>query len=332
MIQLFLLPLVFLGPSKIIALESKETPLKRIEHASRGENGGFLAAIDTTLWHWDSSGKLLRKIDCRGKSEDELVSLMWYHWDGNYYLLGNGELQMVTLFDRQGHFLSRSSCEYRNLIGLGTQTLALDYSGYDVRAHPFPRVLQEIELEVRENSLSFSKLPLLFKKVSQRQVNYRLNNKMVWVVKEGDTYLVADELEPKILIYDQAAREAESGIGNNQPYVPEHIPLQLTQYVLPMANPRMESGMTPGAWLASWSQINFFGIAANGFLVGYTSPDPNREAEQVQVAELLKEDGTTTGKTVVVRGRILGNDKNEVYFIVPETGNGRHFAVHVYDL
>ena len=298
-------------------------------------DGSFLANNFHMIYHWDEKGRLIRQMGGRGEGPGEFQAISEVLFNGEYYWVVDGARMESSVFDKNGSFLYRSGARSRQFVQAGDQLFMVDNSQFNPHGSDYPQVLQEILLKLDDQSLSVDFKPLRFKKVSQRQKDFRMNFKLVWMVREGDRYLLVDQLEPKIRIYDKSAIERESQTDLAQPFEPDFLPLNLKHWVEPPES--MVSGFANNnkmlQWWQSWSRINFFDHAGDGFVIAYETPDPADPNNNLQVIQRLEKTGANAGKPLVVDGLCMGVRNNLAYIFTPdEKGDEFKYYIRAYNL
>jgi len=131
------------------------------------------------------------------------------------------------------------------------------------------------------------------------------------MVKEGDTYMVVNQVEPRIYLFDAESRRAEAAIPIEDYYENKHIVMSLPLYVeAPEAFTRDKSKKALTHWWNAWSRINYFGKLGDYYLVAYDSAiDSDDDTQQVMV--LVNREGKAVTKAQVVEGFIIGIHNGE---------------------
>lgn len=290
------------------------------------KDGTFLALSRYQLWHWDQDGNIINVIGRKGEAPGEFGFLGEAIWDGRHYWIIDGYQLRSSVFDRSGRYLSTSAKFFRQLIRVDDRLFAIDLSQFDAWRSQYPPVLKEINYNIANNQLNISETGMRFKKVSKRQMELRFNFKLVWVVQEGDTYLVVDQLEPKIWVYDNNARQTEAGIAVDKPFEPNFRPMQVKYWVEPPK--RLEKKRSQSEHLVywnSWSRINYFGRLGDAYVLAYNTPDEEDEYNSVQVIQRIAKDGRALGDPILANGFIMGSKDNKV-FLFSEGDNEDEFV------
>ena len=270
LLMLWLQFLTFGDPQVIIQVENNGRYLDRIAFGQVRicKDGSFLANTFHHVWHWDSEGKLINMFGGRGQGPDEFQAISEIMFTGEYYWVIDGARAVSKIFDTNGEFLHERATPYRQFITAGDQLFVVDRRGFSPDPAYYPPVLQEIEYQITPHGLNISDGPLRFKKVTRRQAQMLLNFKQSWIVPNNDGYLVMDQLEPIIRIYDAKALQQEKNRPLSEPWEPDFIPTVLKGWVSPPdAMPKdFQNNKSMLRWWQSWSRINYFAAAGQDLI------------------------------------------------------------------
>lgn len=328
-------PIVFciiasgIEPIEFISLDTGGLSLETVPHPRLrvARDRSLLYAESRYLWHWDPSGRLLGKIGVPAGEAGSVDNLGSYYWDGQHYWLVDSLKLSSTVYDKNGKFLAHDDVYARQFLELEGQLFITDPSGAEKKL--YPPLLKEIRLRIEKDRVKLKYSGLSFCKVSHRQLTFmNFNFKQVWLTRQGDTYFVANQLEPKIMVYDHLTREREAAVSLEEAFAPPVIPLQLTEYVLPPER-FVHTGDT-SRWYHGWSRINGLHRSKTGFLVGYETPDAQNPRASLQVVQEVTPEGRETGRLVLVEGHLMGFRGNQAYIFTELAGDTRAYVVKVF--
>ena len=299
-----------------------------------GKNDTYIALTNYQVWHWDAEGKVINQFGAKGEGPGEFVWAGQVHWDGDYYWVIDSKSLSSSVFDNHGKYMDRQPIYFRQFVPVGDELFILDFSKVNQFDGNYPQTLQKIEYRIDGRGLSVEMTPLKFKKVSQRQKDFHYNFKLVWVVREGQDYLVVDQLEPKIWVYSPETIGRESKTPDNRPFEAPFVNVQARLWVDP---PKFVPGNLKNDkdflyWWQSWSRVNYFANAGEDFIFAYERPDEKDPAESLQVIQRIGRDGRAKGEPLILSGVIMGVRKNQVYIFKEEdTEDGYSYYVRAYD-
>ena len=275
--------LSFFG-EKILLEPVAEESLK-VDKTSVNGGGEFFAASSRSLYHWDRDGNLVMKV---GGKEYGDIYLSTYFFDGEYYwlcLFRPTEREYVShIFDTDGNLVSENvGPEYYlrffrsvddKLFGSKSITEEVLYQ------EPYLFLANEIDYSIKDGNLDvqFGKG---FFKVKQQQKDFNYNYKLIWIAKRNGRYLVLNQVEPRVYIYDEDAIGLELAQGFKIPSEIKYHSLDLDRYVKPPAKSYVLKKPVPAStyrkmkmqWYLSWSRFLWFGAYQDGFVVAYEIPD-----------------------------------------------------------
>ena len=311
-----------------------------IDRASFGkarvlQDGGFLLNNFHHVWHWDDEGNVINMFGGRGEGPGEFVSISEVRFDGDHYWTIDGSRMLSSVFDRDGRYLFRKASSYRQFISVGERLFIVDSSQYNqLMGVQYPPVLQEIEYKITEQDLMVGATGERFKKISERQQSLSWNFKLLWLVEEDDGFLIVDQLEPIIRVYDANALRSERATDDEQAFEPDSIAMRLLHWSdapEQMIND-LRSNDKMLRWWYSWSRINHFGISGEDFFVAYESPNPDDERQAIQVIQRIGRDGQRKGEPLIVDGMCMGVLNDQVYIFHDEESMDRFsYSVRIYD-
>ncbi len=333
--SLFIL-LAFIDPIHEIRLETKGWYLTHISFGSvrLTRDGDYLANNFNHIWHWGRDGRLLNRMGGRGEGPGEFESLSEVLWTGEYYWAIDGARGLSSIFDKNGRYLFRTPTAYRQFVQAEDHLFIVDYSRLNLHRDTYPRVLQEIKYLIDDENLIITPKGPPFKKVSRYQKDFLFNFKLVWVVEDGDRFLVVEQLDLKMRIYDEPAREAERSLARSQSFDPKFIPIQVKGWVEPPQRlvTRFNSNRQALRWWRSWSRINFFAEAGRDLVVGYEVPDPEDPLDKLQAVQRIGRDGRSLGEPLLVKGSCMGIKENRIFiFYADEQDEQFSYYVRIYD-
>ncbi len=321
-----------------IKLDNKGIYLSKTSYGqvNMAQDGTFLVSSQYHLWHFDRDGALINRIGGKGEGPGEFMGVGESLWNGEYYWIIDSQRLFSSIFDSEGKYLSKTNIYYRQFVQVDGQLFVVDPSRYDSYNPNYPPVLQEIQYQVQDGQLSVEHTDLLFKKISRRQNELMLNFKLLWAVREGkDRYLVVDQLEPKMWIYDRPTREQEKKAPVNSVFEPNYIPMNLRYWVDPprafIKNVTVRSEFL--RWWQSWSRINYFGRVGEDFVIAYEIPNPDSPESSLQAVQRVAKTGHVQGEMLIVEGFCMGSRDGKLYvFLQDEETENFDYYVHVYEL
>ncbi len=296
-------------------------------------DGTFLLSSRYHIWHWDQSGKLINRMGGKGQGPGEFIKLSQVLWTGKHYWVIDGDNLMSSVYDAKGNYLYRTPLYFRQFVRTEDQLFTVDLNEYRWELKNKPRSISEINYNITDTELTV-KTGARFKKVTPKQFGLKLNFKLVWVVPEGDGYLVVDQLENKVLIYDQKTIAREAKVSDDDFFEPKSFILRLDGWVDPPDRflKKKGSGKDFVEWWMAWSRINYFSRVDDGYLVAYEMPDPENPAHSKQVVQRVDARGVPNADPLISEGFIAGIRKNKVYIMV-EGDNDEDFEyfMHVWE-
>jgi len=299
-----------------------------------GKDDTFIALTNYQVWHWNAQGEVIAQFGAKGEGPGEFVWAGQVHWDGEYYWVIDSKSLSSSVFDRQGKYLDRKPVYFRQFVPVQDELFILDFSKVNQWDGNFPTTLQKITYRVDEDGLSVELTPLRFKKVSQRQKDFHYNFKLVWVARDGQDYLVVDQLEPKIWVYSPETIERERSTPEDRPFEPPYVNVQARRWVEPPKSMpgNIKSDKDFLYWWQSWSRINYFARAGETFIFAYEIPDEDDPSESLQVIQRIGRDGRAKGKPLILNGFIMGVRGDQVYlFDEEDSEDGFSYYVRAYD-
>ena len=320
MLVLFLLITGFAEMKEEIRLDNRGMFLNKLNYnrVFLENDGTFLLASLYHAWHWDQEGRLINRIGGKGEGPGEFLNMGQVLWTGDYYWLIDAKNLKSSVYDAQGNYLFRKNMYFRQFVRAEDELFLVDLSQYRYEARNKPRTLHQIQYEINDRSLKVSRTGLAFKKVTERQFDYHLNFKLCWVVPENGGYLVMDQLEPKIWVYNQKVIDRESKVSDQDFFEPPSIGLQLSGWVDPPETFMTRSGNTRRfrEWWMDWSRVNYFARCGDGLLIAYETPDENDPRESLQVIQKLDMQGKRIGDPLVLDGIIAGTRDGNAYVLI----------------
>ena len=322
-------------PFEEIKLDNLGMYLSRIGYGKvwLERDGTFLAASHYHIWHWDTAGRLINRMGGKGEGPGEFQGVGEVIWNGDYYWAIDNQRLISTIFDAEGRYLTRKPIYYRQFVRLEDQIFALDVGKFAVGVSEYPPLLQEINYRIKDGELEVEHTGFNFKKVTPKQVRLNFNFKLLWAVREADRYLVVDQLEPIMRIYDPATRKREREIGNNQPFEPNFMPMELKSWEDPPDSWTQQGGTARDfrQWWQSWSRINYFGKAGDDYVVAYEIPNEEDPESSLQAVQRIAKDGHAIGEPLIIQGYCMGSRDNKVYmFHENEDSEKFEYYVRIY--
>lgn len=336
MVLLWLFLTIAAEPVSTIQVENfgRYLPDVTYTRAFLAKDNTFLVTSSYHVWHWDAQGKLINVFGGKGEGPGEFLFVGTTHWDGTHYWALDAMNAKSSIFDKEGRFLKQAPFSFRQFVPTEDELFILDYSAVNTIAGNFPQVLHKVDYAISpQGDLSVRKVEPSSKRVTALQKDFSYNFKLVWMVREGENYLVVDQLEPKIRIYSPEAIARENQAGDKQPFEPTSMNLQARQWVEPIKLPTNPSNeRTYIEWWWSWSRINYFGKAGDDYILAYEKPDPNDPAAAIQIIQRIGKDGRALGDTLTLEGFVMGVRDNQVYvFKESDSEVGFSYWIYVYD-
>ena len=291
---------------------------------------GFFVATATRLYHWDLSGRSVKKIGVDGPGFSHITS---YYFDGEYYWLSGSLVKPNTLgsvlFGKDGKYLSHSegpASYVRFFRPVGDRLFGQPALNEEITTEqPFFFMAREISYEIVDDRLNFEFSPG-FCKVSPRLQKLVYNFKRVWLVERDGTYYVTNEVDPVIYIYDNEMIETEMKEGPKAPGKAKSHKLALERFItgekifaLSKPVPTREIYRLQWNWFCSWSRIIGFSAYKSGFLIGYDIPDCDEEGDcrSLLGIQTLDNNFRNRGEPLITEGFLAGTFKGKVYILQP---------------
>lgn len=318
MASLLLLIVSLVVPLSEVKLDNKGRYLGGVD-SSRvflNADGSVMAASQYQLWHWDAQGNLLNVIGGKGEGPGEFVNLGEVLWTGDHYWIIDGSLIRSSIFSAQGVFLGNSPVFFRQFVRTQERLLVIDMARLRNYNLNYPPVLVEVDYNIdSQGQLSVRKSPHAWRKMTPAQTKLKGNFKLLWVVERDGRFLVMDQIEPRVQIYDQATIEAEQRLSDDDQFEVKGMTLALKDFVpAPERWPARQSFHKMRLWWNSWSRITWFGAFHNDLAVAYTVPNEADPDNQKQIVARIGGDGQMIGEPVVFEdGYVMGVHDNKVY-------------------
>lgn len=337
-----LLSLFFLwamDPVRTVKLETAGNYLNGLDYgrAFLEQDGTILVRTKYQVWHFRADGSLINRIGGKGEGPAEFEMLAGVKWNGTHYWIVDGTRLISQLFNAQGEYLASYKIYYRDFERVGDdQFFAIDYSKALSHAGTYAATLQELHVTVDQDQLVVEKGDLLFSRVTARQMNMSINFKLLFVEREGDTYLVVNQIEPRMYVHDPKTRESEASHDIKKPFEAPYIDIPVASWVEP---PERLDNIPRGllmrqSWWRSWSRINDFGKLTNDrFFAAYEIPDPSEPNNSLQETILFNRKGQRLHKPLILDGYCVGSQGSELYVL--RTGDKEdvfEYFIDIYDL
>jgi len=290
-----------------------DVSLSRVVLAS---DGSLLGLGPHRVWHWESDGRLIRCFGNKGEGPGEFLFISEVLWDGEHYWVIDGSRQASSVFDAEGNYLFQQGLYFRQLLRVDGQLFSLDHSQLRFDPVTYPPVLQPISYSIGDRRLDVSKTGPPFKKVSKKQMEFMFNFKLLWVARDGDRFLVVDQLEPKMRIYTPETIERETGVPLERTFSPDYTPIQVTRWIeAPKELPNQpQNYRAMSIWMHSFSKINYFGQLGKEkeYVVAYLIPDPEDNLSSLQIIQTVQANGKIIGPVFEGPGMIVGSRNRQV--------------------
>ena len=281
-------------------------------------DGTILGFTKYHLWHWNQDGSLIRKIGGKGEGPGEFLGVSQALWTGEYYWVIDGNTLTSSIFDKQGRFLYKQNLYFRQFVRTHNRLFKVDFSKFDYHRKSYPPTLYEINYAIDDEKLEANPTDLFFKKITERQMNLGNNMKLAWMVEEQGRFLVVDQLEPKIRVYDAANIATEKNANLYKPFEGMAIPIQARKWVEPPPSfkTRHKDRRSFVSWWQSWSRVTYFGKLGNHLVIAYEIPDPKDSQEALQVLQPIDRQGKAIGDHYIVPGLCIGSQEDQLFVFV----------------
>lgn len=295
------------------------------------EDGSVIAMTKYHVWHWNQDGSLRNRFGGKGEGPGEFSFVGEVHWDGEFYWVIDGRRLVSSVFDHQGRFLFSQALFVRQFVPINNRLFAVDISEYNPFQKNYPPVLRELDYSIHGEQIVLGNQGLRFRKVTERQAELRFNFKLIWAVRQNDTYYVMDQISNRIWVYSPPALAAEAAVGPDKPFEPDYLELPLRGYVPPpeQFEPK-RSRIESLIWWKSWSRINFFGRAGEDFVVGYEMPNPENPKESLQAIQRVAVDGRLLGPELLTEGILVGVMDDQAWIFEEEEDEGFDYFIRRY--
>ena len=237
-------------------------------------DGSFLLLEEVMALHFNADGRLINKLGQKGEGPGEFNFILTGIFDGNYYWFKDAD-PIITLYSKAGKFLIELP------IRGGIQKIG--YSGkslYMFHLTPKPRpspYLGLVEINGFEQVETLNSLTH-FHPTSQEIIKFKYNNDNHWLIFHGGRLYVADEMTPKVQVYDldyNYLREIKL-------LLPEYAPSPNT-----WVSYRGTTRLQRLEWFASWSRFVGFAVKESGMLIAYDVPvEDNPQITQTAVVQV----------------------------------------------
>ncbi len=187
----------------------------------------------------------------------------------------------------------------------------------------YPFLAMELKLEQQGPQYGITDSDLIFAKVNDRMLSMEMAYKPIWIVADGDRYLVMNQLEPHVYFFDQVAMRQEWIDGQQKPTLVNHIELDLGFYEEPPERIfRLERTVLEAEgrrlmrnWFTCMGLITYFGRLDDGFVVSYRIP--HRVGDTCEGTGLglqkVNDQFQSVGTALAIDGKMMGAYQGEVY-------------------
>jgi len=311
---------------------------REISIVGRGE---YLAATQSTVYHWDSSGRLILEIPAPDQS---IFLSAWFN--GRYYWVCTSRPYQSLFYDTDGnlrHTLTGSDNTYEffeyvdnQLFGVVSWSMDLIYE------QPYMYQLQKIDLGLEGDK------PVIraygdFAKIRRRQREMLFNFRNLFLVRRGDTYLLMNEVEDRILLFDKENLAREHRDGTRIPTEVDSVRVPLEGYVPPPRElfrvgkpmPTDQALQRRLDWLRSFSKIALLAAYDEGFVVSYTIPVCEGGNCKVETGvQRLDHELRPVGSYIHLKGRTVGVHGNKFYSMInpDDLNSGELVRINITDL
>jgi hypothetical protein len=325
-------------PIRTFGLESKDIVDMARRNVKLAADGTILAMDAQQVWHWTQDGALISHFGRQGQGPGEFSYISDVLWTGEYYWVTDAGTRSSSIFDRKGQFRHRTDVHYRQFLQTDGELLVVDMMGLSIDPPNYPPVIKAVEYRIEDGVLIVENERQPFKKMTRLQGEYQHSFKLHWAAREGDTYFVVDQLEPKIWIYDDAAIAREKKTDFGEPVEVFSMPLALKYWVDVPDNSEFKRRPIRQSmiWWSSWSRINYFGMHNGRFVVAYEVPNSEESTSSLQIVQVLDREGRHVGEPLVIEyGSFLGILDDQVLVVSEKddlVDEDYEFVVDVYAL
>lgn len=304
------------------------------EDVTLEKDASFIVRTRYHIWHFNADGSVRARFGGKGEAPGEFQNIGSVQWDGSHYWVIDSQRLTSSIHDQQGNFLFSKPIWYRQFISAGDDLFVIDLSRYKRTKESRPPMLYQIEYEITPDDLIIKEPGLHFKKVTERQANFKLNFKLAWLVPDDkDGYLAMDQLHQRIWRFSPVTIKRENQVDDNEGFEPPYIQLQLKEWVEPPERfiSMRQSSKTIADWWFSWSRVTSFSRYKDGFMVGYEIDDPN-DSGSLQMLQRLDTSGKRIGEPLKINGFLAGVRGDDLFIFMESDDGTMEYYIEVYEL
>lgn len=281
-------------------LDNENLSVFKVHRSSVQSDGSFIMITATKTFHFDSEGRLLRRLGGRGDGPGEFQRIHGAILTGERYLVLDDRRIDVSIFDTNGTFLKRNPFKGYNFKKIGSKLFASSYKPL-LEKDPTMNALCEIKFSENGDVEFGDQCFYLFRK---EVFDFHMNFKKILLSNSRDLFYVLDEFRPEVTIYDTSYQRVGS------------LTLQIQGYVKPEKPwPRDTPVKQYLRNIRALSWIHLFEKTSKGFFVSLTSPDPNDPDGMLFSNQLLDNQGKNISLMPNIKGQVIGLHGDIVYSI-----------------
>jgi hypothetical protein len=309
--MLLIAAIIFFVSSEVALtpIELEQQPqLKRVS----ASDYGILGATDTTLYHWNLQGNLLAVIRPEGATRIwSFVKHDGYYWVSFF----RGRETLSRIYSADGELVSEDLPfqNYFNQVDgrlfTGPESNLLKRRAYSYFWLVHEQVLDGI------SHVTPKPTSLFFGKINEKMVAYRFDFKRVWPARHGKGFVLVNQLEPKVYLYNEQTIINEFRDGPRVPTQAPFVSIEMPDtYLEPPATPfKLDKVVTARErdelwlrWRKGVSLITWFGNYRKGYLISFLLP--GKESGLVFLSQSFK----TFSAGFYTRGYVVGVNRNNI--------------------
>lgn len=300
-------------------------------------SGELLLATRDSLVHWGHDGRHKLTIELQ---EGAQIAFPYYDVETRVYWIPytNPEGRPLTAFyDEHGKLMNESDIWFRYVCYTGGKRLVPEKISdfFYVHKNRYTFQIQEFDFQVEDGMGKLTRTGTEFGKITPKQMRLTFNYKLAWPVANGDGYLLMNELEKRIYLYDRAELEREKLVKENVPREAVFMVPDLPDFVEPPDRIVKLNGTPETAfkdferWENSFSRVTYFNRYGDGYAVAYVVPEcrppsphnPDCDKVHTYLVKLDADLKTLGPPTILAKTTVVGTD-SEILSITPKFDNG----------
>ncbi len=291
-------------------------------------NGDILVMTPFELYHWNDTGKLIRKYSKSGRGSAPMF-LSTFHYDVRRKItwLIFIEDPHSCFFDENGDMMGNGYMEgpsgeakpayFRDLLSAGNRIFALQFQS-SAWGQTQDHIIQQVDFEKTNRGMKIELFGKAFGRFSDLQIEYQFDFKRHWLVQNGLTkkFSLVNQLDNGVQLFQPPQGQSiETGlVSAGDPmriYLPNWTPppTMKRNQVTPSPDEHNTFSQITGAY--PWDDQTM--------VVGFTIPNPKGPTFGVQK---IRFNGTVDGKSLTTSGYFLGAHNGEIYAIRESEENG----------